>query len=133
MSVKCCSSVAHYIKTWSYRVVLYFVCLYLCLHLGLLIIYDLFFIIVFILIAINHVISLKSNSHFFTNLTCQLGHFCKKFNVRLLFSFWLNFCQFQAGVAYKSVAYKKSMYFSKPQNFKNKKINRLLVKKRVCN
>ena len=34
---------------------------------------------------------------------------CQKFNLRVLLSFCLFFCQFQPGVAYKIVAYKKSI------------------------
>ena len=33
-----------------------------------------------------------------------------KFSLRVLFNFCLIFCQYQPGVAYKSVAYKKSVY-----------------------
>ena len=34
-------------------------------------------------------------------------HVCQKFSLRVLLSFCLFFCQFQLGVAYKSVTYKK--------------------------
>ena len=37
----------------------------------------------------------------------------EKFSLRLLLSICLIFCQFQSGVAHKSVAYKKSMYHIK--------------------
>ena len=59
-----------------------------------------FAIIIFIFVTINHIISLIHTNLFF-------GHVCQKFSLRVLFSFCLNFCQCQASVAYKSVAYKK--------------------------
>ena len=37
-----------------------------------------------------------------------VGHICQKFCLRVLLSFCLIFCQFQPGVPYKSVAYKKN-------------------------
>ena len=58
------------------------------------------FFAIIILISINHIISLIPTNLFF-------GHVCQKFSPRVLLSFCLIFCQFQAGVAYKSVAYKK--------------------------
>ena len=39
-----------------------------------------------------------------------LGFFYQKFSLRVLLSFCLIFCHFQLGLAYKSVAYKKSVY-----------------------
>ena len=38
----------------------------------------------------------------------------QKFSVRVLLKFCLIFCHFQLGVPYKSVAYKKSVYFHLP-------------------
>ena len=59
-----------------------------------------FVIIIFIFIITNHIISVIQPNLFF-------GHVCQKFSLRVLLSFCLNFCQFQPGVTYKSVAYKK--------------------------
>ena len=39
--------------------------------------------------------------------SCFFQHFYLKYSPTVLLSFWLIFCQFQPGVAYKSVAYKK--------------------------
>ena len=61
---------------------------------------NLFAIIIFIFITINHTISLMQTNLFFR-------HVCQKFSLRVLLSFCLIFCKFQPGVAYKSVAYKK--------------------------
>ena len=58
----------------------------------------LFFIIVFIFIAINHIIWLKQPQLFF-------GHFCQGIVSSSLIS-----CQYLSGVAYESVAYKNSAY-----------------------
>ena len=63
----------------------------------------LLFIIIFIFIIVNYIISLTQKSLFF-------GHACQKVSLRALLSFCLFFCKFQPGVAYKSVAYKKSVY-----------------------
>ena len=57
--LKCCLSVVDCIQTWSYRGMLYFVYLRPCLCLGLLIIWSIFFITIFIFIASNHIISKK--------------------------------------------------------------------------
>ena len=54
----------------------------------------------FIFITINDIISLTQANLF-------IGHVCQKFSLRVLLNFYLTFCQFQPGVAYKSVAYKK--------------------------
>ena len=67
-----------------------------CLGLGLFISHLCFFSLFFSLIFINLIISLKQTLLFFLHL----------------FSFCLIFDQFQSGVAYKSVAYKKSMHGS---------------------
>ena len=61
---------------------------------------DLFAIIIFISITITHVTSLIQTNLFF-------GHVCQKSSPRVLIRFCLIFCQFQCGVSYKSVAYKK--------------------------
>ena len=69
---------------------------YLCHHLT---------IIIFIFIKLNHTISVIQTNLF-------LGHICQKFSLRVLLSSCLIFCQFQPGIAYKSVAYKNSVQFS---------------------
>ena len=61
-----------------------------------------FSIIIFIFIRIKDIIS-------WTNLFFGLN--CQKFSLIVLLSFCLIFCQFQPGVTYKSVAYKKSVYY----------------------
>ena len=107
-------SFAYYIEAFSYRDTLYFVYLSLCLRLGLFMSYlcdlsylfILFFIIIFIFITINYIISLRQK-----NLSFE--HVSQKFSLRVLLSFCLIFRKFQPGVAYKSVAYKKSMYLKK--------------------
>ena len=43
----------------------------------------------------------------------------QKFSLRVLLSIRLIFCQFQPGVAYKSVAYKKKHVFSEKELFIN--------------
>ena len=67
---------------------------------------NLFAIIVLIFIINNHITSLIQTNLFFR-------HVCQKFSIKVLLSFCLNFCKFQPGVAYKSVVYKKSVYFKK--------------------
>ena len=105
LSVNCCLSVAYYIEAMSYLELQYFACLSLCLCLGLFISYlcNILFIIIFIFITVNHIISL-------TQINLVFGHVNQNFSLRVLLSFCLFFCQFQPGVAYKSVAYKKSIY-----------------------
>ena len=61
-----------------------------------------FAIIIFIFVTINHIISLIQTNLFF-------GHVYQKFSLRVLFSLLLNFCRFQPGVPYQSVAYKKTL------------------------
>ena len=111
------------------RYILYLAYLCSCLGLGLFMSYlcDLFFIISLIFIIMNHITSLKQT---------HLIFFCKflktypiifgqwqgwrrriifkypKFSLRVLLSFCLSFCQFQFGVAYKSVAYIKKVCMS---------------------
>ena len=60
LSLKCYLSVDCYIQTLSYRDLLHSVCLRLCLHPNpfMSCIYDLFFIIIFNFIAVNHIIIL---------------------------------------------------------------------------
>ena len=72
--------------------------------------YELFFIIIFIFIIINHVISLKQTHLFF-------GKFLSKIQPQVLLSICLILCQFQSDFTYKSVAYKKASSFSASQNF----------------
>ena len=72
---------------------------------------------------INHIISRKQTHLFFRHfLDCfrlflndnmneermQILFKQQKFSLRVLFGFFLIFCHFQSGVAYKSVAYKKA-------------------------
>ena len=107
LSFKCCLGVAYYIGTLSYRDTLYFLYLSLCLRLGLYISYlcHHLTIIIFIFIKVNYTISVIQTNLF-------LGHICQKFSLRVLLSSCLIFCQFQPGIAYKSVAYKNSVQFS---------------------
>ena len=95
-------SVAYYIETLSYQDTLHFLYLSLDLCLGLYILFVVIYfdIIIFIFITINHIISLMQTNLF-------LRHVYQKFSLRMLFSFCLNFCQFQPGIDYKVVAYKK--------------------------
>ena len=67
---------------------------YLCL------IYMIYFYIIFTFIKSYN--SIKTDT-----LVGLYGHFCKRFSLRVLLSFWLIFSQLESGVAYKSVAYKK--------------------------
>ena len=53
----------------------------------------------------------------------------QKFSLRLLLSIYLNFCQFQPGVAYKIVAYKKIPSMKRKENDKN--TNFLIKNKKV--
>ena len=73
-----------------------------------------FTIIIFIFITINHIISVIQTNLFF-------GHVCQMFSLWVLLRFSLNFCQFQPGVAYKSVAYiKKRVYIDLIVSFEGK-------------
>ena len=65
---------------------------------------DLFFIVISILIKINHIISLKRTRMFFLLILFSSS---QNFSLRELLSIWLIFCQFKSAVAYKSVDYKK--------------------------
>ena len=74
----------------------------------------LIFIFSLIFIAINHITSLKQTLVFWTFLEWLLLFWMttwmkRKFNFKVLLSFYLDFSSFQPGVAYKSVAYKKSL------------------------
>ena len=62
---------------------------------------NLFAIIIFIFITVNHITSLIQ-----TNLI--FGRVYQNFSLRGLLSFHLFFCKYRSGVAYKSVAYKKN-------------------------
>ena len=64
-----------------------------------------FFVIIFIFITINHIISLTHKNLFF-------GHVYQTFSLRVLLSFCINLCQFPPAIAYKSVAYKQRKAFS---------------------
>ena len=85
---------------------IFYICLYVCLGLCMSYSWNLFAIIIFIFIINNHITSLIQTNLFF-------GNDCQTFSLRVLLRFCLNFCKFQPGVAYKSVVYKKSVYFQK--------------------
>ena len=96
--------------------------------------FDIFFIFSLIFITINYAKSLKQTRLYFVYFlehllffwmsTCmkmannawrwQIIFKQRKLRLRVLLSFWLIFCQFQSGVAYKSVAYKKAGSTVKP-------------------
>ena len=82
---------------------LYFVYLCPCLRLGLLYFPYIIFFIFFIFIAINHIISLKQSYLFILT-------FLPKIQPRVVAYLLRIFSQFRPGVAYKSAAYKKSVY-----------------------
>ena len=106
MNIKCCLSVAYSnIEMILPRHAIFFICLCVYVLIYLCLIYVIyFFIIIFIFITINCIISLRHKNLFF-------GHACQKFSLKVLLSFFLVFCQYQPGVAYKSVAYiKKNAY-----------------------
>ena len=66
-------------------------------------IYVIYFVIVIsTFITINHIISLIQTNLFFR-------YVCQKLSLSVLLRICLIFCQFQPGVAYKSIAYKKSV------------------------
>ena len=104
------------------RNILYIVCLGSCLDLGLFMPYlcDLFFTSNLIFSTINHITSVKQ-THFFKNIFFYFWMIpwikkTKNFQItkvqpqgvaELLLNF---FSQFQSDLAYKSVAYKKSVY-----------------------
>ena len=81
----------------SASLVYIYIYIYIYIHL----IYVIYFAItIFILITINHIISLIQTNVF--------GHVCQTFSLRLLLSCFLIICQFQPNVAHKSVSYKKA-------------------------
>ena len=80
-------------------------------------------IIIFIFIIINHIISLIQ-----TKLCFE--HVCQKFSIRVLFSFFLAFGQFQPGIACKTVAYKKGCN-QKARNNKEKTFLKIFSTKSV--
>ena len=89
------------------------ICLYVYVLFCLCLIYVIyFFIIIFFFITIKHVISLTLKNLFG-------GHVCQKLNLRVLLRFCLIFCQFQPGVAYKSVAYKKACIMVRENSYNN--------------
>ena len=80
-----------------------------------------FFILIFIFIMVNHIISwIQTHTCYFAFRICSIifgwwrvWRMCiilnyQKFSFRVLLSICLIFNQFQPGVAYKSVAYKKN-------------------------
>ena len=64
-----------------------------------------------------------------TQTNLFFGHFCPKFSLRVLLSFCLIFYQFQSGVAYKSVAYKKKRVYE-ISTFEFVKIQSFMLKKK---
>ena len=105
------------------RHILYLVCLFLCLGLGLFMSYlcDLFFNVSLIFIVINHITTFKQRFLFFLHF---LEHLLLLFDDNVdeesksfsnsknsasgcCLAFAWFFCQFQPGVAYRSVAYIK--------------------------
>ena len=108
MLLKCC--LLQYRHDLTETCYIFYICLYVWVLVYLYIIYVIcFFIIIFIFIIINLLISLTQKNLFF-------GHVRQKFSLRVLLSFCLIFCQFQPGVVYKSVSYKKERVLSKPFN-----------------
>ena len=100
------------------RGILYLVYLCPCLDLALFMSYlcDLIFIFSLIFIVINHITSFKQPYWFSYNF-CMITWIRKtifkyKFSFSVLLRFCLIFYQFSSGVAYKSVAYKKSVYIT---------------------
>ena len=100
------------------RGILYLVYLCPCLDLALFMSYlcDLIFIFSLIFIVINHITSFKQPYWFSYNF-CMITWIRKtifkyKFSFSVLLRFCLIFYQFPSGVAYKSVAYKKSVYIT---------------------
>ena len=73
--------------------------LYICLYV---LVYSCLNHVICFFITIDHMISLTQKNLLFV---------CQKFSLRALLSFYLIFCQFQPGVAYKSVAYKKKLVY----------------------
>ena len=104
------------------RHILYIVylCPYLCLGVFMSYLLDLFFIFSPIFIFINHITSLNRRTcflHIFKNIFYYIwmitwmkkphNFLIAKLSLSTLFSFCSIFCQFQLGVAYKCIAYKK--------------------------
>ena len=113
------------------RHILYLVYLCPCLALGLFMLYlcDQFFMFSLIFIVINHISSLKQRHDYFWIITWinKATNFQKqKFSLRVLLRFCMIFCQFQPGVAYKSVAYIKKRVIEKIVTFTVKLCNALL-------
>ena len=96
MLLKCCLlQYRHYL---SETCCIFYICLYVWVLVYLCLIYVIYFFII-IFITINYIISLRQKNVFF-------GHVCQKFSFRVLLSFCLIFCQFEPGVACKSVNWK---------------------------
>ena len=96
-------------------------CLDLCLFISNLC--DLFFIFIFIFVIVNRIISwIQTHTFlclFFRIFPITFGwkrgwRMWMKLSLNVLLSIFLIFCQFQPGVAYKSFAYKKSVYIAVP-------------------
>ena len=94
---------------------LYFVYLCLFVRLGLFKSYscDLVFIIIFIFITVNHIVSLKH-----THTIIFLGIFVKNSASGCCLAFAYFFAKFQPGFACKSVAYKKKTCISATFHYK---------------
>ena len=122
MFLRCCLMHITIIIT---RHILYLVYLCSCLGLGLFMSYlcDLFFIFILILMVINNIISLKRTHLFFAHFFLlfpttfymitwmkKVNNFqIAKFSLRVLLNICLIFCKFQPDIAFKIVAYKKSL------------------------
>ena len=103
LSVNCCLSVAYYIEAMSYLELQYFACLSLCLCLGLFISYlcNILFIIIFIYITFNHIISLTQKNLFF-------GHAYQNFSSGCCLAFACFFANFSLVLLIKVLLIKKA-------------------------
>ena len=103
LSVNCCLSVAYYIEAMSYLELQYFACLSLCLCLGLFISYlcNILFIIIFIYITVNHIISLTQKNLFF-------GHAYQNFSSGCCLAFACFFANFSLVLLIKVFLIKKA-------------------------
>ena len=122
MLLRCC--LIHIAIIIKLRHILHIVYLGPFVGLGLVMSYlcDIFLIFSLIFFVMNHITSFKQvqlffctfleYSYYFWTITWCGGRIIfkqQKFSFRVLLSFCLIFCQFQPGVAYKNVAYKKSV------------------------
>ena len=103
LSVNCCLSVAYYIEAMSHLELQYFACLSLCLCLGLFISYlcNILFIIIFIFITVNHIISL-------TQINLVFGHAYQNFSSGCCLAFACFFANFSLVLLIKVLLIKKA-------------------------